>query len=176
LAWWARQVQDPSNKTGVAIVLMGDQGAGKDIVAEMVVARVFGLDVATQNNDADILFGKHSLERENKVLCVLDEADAASLNPYMPHIKGSMVSSKMTFNPKNGTIYNLNCNINYMYTSNKQIPVPIEASDRRYVVYHVNNSKKGNTEYFNNLLKTTFNPRAARAFFQFLQKFDLSGY
>jgi hypothetical protein len=176
LAWWARQVQDPSNKTQVAIVYMGDQGVGKDIVTGMVVEKVFGFDVATQSDDVVNLFDKHSLERENKVLCVLDEADAASLKPYMPHIKGSMVGSTMSFNPKNGTLYKLNCIINYMYTSNKQIPVPIEASDRRYVVYHCNNSKKGNTDYFNNLLETVRNPRAARALFQFLQNFDLSNY
>jgi hypothetical protein len=176
LAWWAQQVQDPANKTGVGIIYMGDQGVGKDIVTEFVVEKVFGTDIATQGDDVTKLFEKHSLERENKVLCVLDESEAASLNPYLPNIKASMVSSQTSFNPKNGSLYKLNCIINYMFTSNKQIPVPIETSDRRFVVYHCNNSKKDNTEYFNNLSGALRNPRTARAFFQFLQKFDLSDY
>ena len=176
LAWYARMVQDPANKTGVGIVLMGDQGVGKDIVNEFVVEDVLGEDVATQSGEATHLFEKHSLERENKVFCVVDEASAAKLKEYVPNIKATMVSNKMSFNAKFGGIYKLRCIINYLFTSNETLPIPIEASDRRMVVFQCNNSKKGNTAYFNNIWRARANPKAARAFFQFLQKFDLSDF
>jgi Family of unknown function (DUF5906) len=176
LAWWAQQVQDPANKTGVAIIYMGDQGVGKDIVTEFVVEKVFGTAVATQSGEVVHLFEKHSLERENKVLCVLDEASAESLKDYIPNIKASMVGPRMSFNAKFGGIYMLLCIINYMFTSNATLPIPIEASDRRMVVFRCNNSKKGDTDYFNKILRARADPRAARAFFQFLQNFDLSEF
>jgi hypothetical protein len=176
LAWFARQVQDPANKTGVGIIYMGDQGVGKDIVTEFIVEKVFGTDVATQSGEVTHLFEKHSLERENKVLCVLDEASGATVKEYIPNIKATMVAPRISFNAKFGAIYKLLCIINYMFTSNDTLPMPIEASDRRMVVFQCNNSKKGDTGYFNTILRSAANPRAARAFFQFLQKFDLSGY
>jgi hypothetical protein len=176
LAWFARQVQDPANKTGVGIIYMGDQGVGKDIVTEFIVEKVFGTDVATQSGEVTHLFEKHSLERENKVLCVLDEASGAKVKEYIPNIKATMVAPRISFNAKFGAIYKLLCIINYMFTSNDTLPMPIEASDRRMVVFQCNNSKKGDTGYFNKILRSAANPRAARAFFQFLQKFDLSGY
>jgi hypothetical protein len=176
LAWWAQQVQDPANKTGVGIIYMGDQGVGKDIVTEFVVEKVFGTDVATQCDEVTHLFEKHSLERENKVFCVLDEASGATIKPYIPNIKATMVAPRMSFNAKFGGIYKLLCIINYMFTSNDTLPMPIEASDRRMVVFQCNNSKKGNTGYFNALGRALANPRTARAFFQFLQNFDLSDY
>jgi hypothetical protein len=42
VAWLAQQVQDPANTTGVAIVLQGKQGVGKNIIFDFYIDNVLG--------------------------------------------------------------------------------------------------------------------------------------
>lgn len=175
LAWMAQQVQDPAHKTGVGIIYLGEQGVGKDIVTGWFANDVLGKNVAIQCGDTAPIFGTHAVGLQSKVLCVLDEADAGSLKPHIPLLKASMTSDTLDFNPKNKAPYKVQSLVNFWFTSNTQNPIPLEASDRRFVAFECNNSKKGDNDYFTTLGQR-LNNRSARAFFQYLQKVDLRDY
>ena len=82
LAWLAQQVQDPAHKTGVAIILQGKQGVGKDIVFDFWIDMVLGgppKGVSTAqgtgyktSKPSEFIFGKHSVASQNKVFLLLD--------------------------------------------------------------------------------------------------------
>jgi hypothetical protein len=78
-------------------------------------------------------------------------------------------------NPKGKELFVTQSIVNLVFTTNYDDPVPMAPGDRRWVAFGCNDSKKGDTAYFN-LLGKSLNDTTARAFYQFLLKFDLSGY
>jgi hypothetical protein len=175
LAWLAQQVQDPAHKSGVGIILYGEQGAGKDIIITWYIEYLLGVRVGVQTASVSHILGKHATSLQNKVLCVLDEADYDQLKPHLNVIKSLMTDENLNLNPKNKDLCTTRSLIRIMLTTNVPKPIHLEAGDRRWVVLEVNDSKKGDTAYFQKLGKS-LDDKAARAFYQFLMKFDLSGY
>jgi hypothetical protein len=175
LAWMAQQVQKPAEKSGVGIILSGPQGAGKNIIHEWHVKSVLGTDVAKQTGELQSILGKHSTALQNKVLCLLDEANYETLKPYNDVIKNLMTGPTLDLNPKNKDAYITRNLINLMVTTNNDKSVHLEVGERRWVVFECNDSKKHDTAYFN-LLSKNLNDTTARAFYQYLLKFDLSDY
>jgi hypothetical protein len=176
LAWLAQQIQDPANKSEVGIILIGDQGVGKDIILTWYINFLLGTDAGLQVGKASHIFGEHSTALQNKVLCVLDEADPATLKPHMPNLKDMMTAETLSFNPKGKKEYVTRNTTNFAITTNdNKNPVPVEPTDRRFVAFACNDSKRGDTAYFNALGKT-LNDATARAFYQYLLKVNLADY
>jgi hypothetical protein len=176
IAWFAQQVQDPAHKSQVGILLLGDQGVGKDIIPSWYIKKLLGTDVGLQVGRVNHLFGEYSTSLQNKVLCVLDEADPATLKPHMSKLKDMITAETMSFNPKGKKEYITDNVFTVLITTNdKNNPVPLEPTDRRFVAFACKDSKRGDTAYFNELGKH-LNDTTARAFYQFLLNIDLSEY
>jgi hypothetical protein len=175
LAWKAQQVQHPGKKSEVGIILSGPQGAGKTIEPLWYVESVLGRNVALQTGEVQSILGKHSTSLQNKVLCLLDEANYDALKPYTDVIKNLMTGPTLDLNPKNKDAYTTRNLVNLLLTTNNDKSVYLEAGDRRWVVLELNDSRKGDTAYFDELGEN-LNDTTARAFYQYLMKFDLSNY
>jgi hypothetical protein len=178
LAWLAQQVQHPAHKSGVGLVLIGDQGVGKSIIINWYIQYLLGTDVGLQTGNASHILRAHgglSTVLQNKVLCVLDEADPAALERHVFEIKDLMTSPTLSFKPMNKEPYEMPNTVNIMITTHEKNPFLLMASDSRFVVFECNDSKKGDFAYFDSLDKN-LNDRTVRAFYQFLLKFDLSDY
>ena len=175
LAWFAQQVQDPATKTEVGIILTGPEGAGKDIILTWYTKYLLGVDVALQVSKASHILGEHATALQNKVLCVLDEANFASLKDHVNLLKDLITGETLQVNPKGKELFVTQSIVNLVFTTNYDDPVPMAPGDRRWVAFGCNDSKKGDTAYFN-LLGKSLNDTTARAFYQFLLKFDLSDY
>ena len=175
LAWLARPLQHPAHKSGVALVLISDQGVGKDIIPTWFINFLLGTDVGMQTANVSHIFGEHSTALQHKVLCVFDETDPATLKPHMSNLKAMMTSETIHVQPMCKSPYTVPNTFNFMITTNDKNPFPLVPSDPRFVVFECNDSKKGDFAYFENLAKN-LNDRTARAFYQFLLGFDLSDY
>jgi hypothetical protein len=175
LAWKAQQVQHPGKKSEVGIILSGVQGAGKNITTSWYQEKVLGLGVTTQTGTVRSILGKHSTALQNKVLCLFDEANYESLKPYTDEIKNMMTGPTLDIDPKFKDPYPTRNLLNLLFTTNNDKSVHLEAGDRRWAVFECNDSKKDDTAYFTKLLEN-LTDRSARAFYQFLLKFDLSDY
>jgi hypothetical protein len=169
LAWLAQHVQHPAYKTGVALVLTGDQGVGKDIILSWYIQYLLGTDAGMQiGKVSHILGGRHSTVLQNKVLCVVDEANFATLKPYyVDLLKDAITGETLAYKTPNMA--------NLMFTTHTKNPFVLEVPDSRFVVFECNGSKKGDFAYFENLA-ANLNDKTARAFYQFLLGFDLSDY
>ena len=174
LACMAQHVQDPATKSGVGLILMGEQGVGKDIISSWYVHDILGPDIAVASANMKHVFGDHSLLLQNKILCLIDEADPATVSKYLPSLKSAMTDKSSSFNPKgkNGFITSNLCS--FWFITN-MLSFPFDISDRRFVALDCNNSKKNDTEYFDNLA-VSLNDRSARALFQYLQNYDISAH
>ena len=170
ISWLAQQVQDPGTPTGVAIVLHGTEGAGKDIVLDFFIRMVLGARTGfkTANPSKDI-FGDHSVALQNRVFVLVDEASGEVMRPIKERIKDLITSSTVHINQKNRDPYDIRNLTNMALTSNQQNPVQIDPQERRFVVFECNASKKGDTEYFQKLGSHLERNDVARAFFQYLR-------
>ena len=176
LATKAQQVQKPAEKSEVGIILSGPQGAGKNIHSTWYAESVLGAGVALQTGKVQHIMGKHSTALQNKVFCLLDEANYETLKPYADEIKNLMTGKTLDLDPKNKDQFTTRSLVNLELTTNNDRSIHLEAGERRWVVFECNDSKKDNTAYFDRLGKHLKNDRTARAFYQFLLKFDLSDY
>ena len=177
IAWLAQQVQDPAEKTQVAIVLQGKQGAGKNIVFDFWKENVLGFDMshpknctAFQTSDpSEHIFGKHAEAQQNKVFVMIDEISGDDMRPLMSRLKDRITNSTINVNPKCHKEYSVRNMSNFLCTTNNMNPLNIEPEERRFVVFGCNSSKKGDTAYFNELGKHLKRDDVARAFFQYLR-------
>lgn len=176
LAWLAQHVQHPAHKTGVALVLTGDQGVGKNIIFDWYIQYLLGTDVGMQTaNVSHILGGRHSTVLQNKVLCVVDGDDPVPLGCHVCELKDLVTSPTIHVQPMCKSPYTVPNTSNFMITTNEKNPFPLVPSDPRFVVFECNDSKKGDFAYFENLAKN-LNDASARAFYQYLLGVDLSDY
>jgi hypothetical protein len=175
LAWLAQHLQDPARKTEVAIILTGAHGSGKDIIFTWYIEFLLGTDVGLQIGRASHILGDHATALQNKVLCVLDEANFATLKPHVELLKDVITGKTLQLNPKGKDMFVTRSIVNLLLTTNHDEPIPLDAGDRRWMALECNDSKKGDTAYFDGLGKN-LDDTTARAFYQYLLKFDLSDY
>jgi hypothetical protein len=175
LAWLAQHLQDPAHKTEVGIILTGAHGAGKDIILTWYINFLLGTEVGLQIGRASHILGDHATALQNKVLCVLDEANYATLKGHIDLVKDVITGKTLQLNPKGKDMFVTRSIVNLLLTTNHDGPIPLDPGDRRWMALECNDSKKGDTAYFDELGKN-LNDRTARAFYQFLLKFDLSEY
>ena len=177
IAWLAQLVQDPGTPTGVAPVLHGTEGAGKDIVLDFFARKVLGARTAFKTaNPAKDIFGDHSVALQNRVFVLVDEASGEVTRAMKERIKDLITSKTVHVNPKNEKPYDIRNLANMLLTSNQQNPVQIDPQERRFVVFECNASKKGDTEYFQKLGAHLERDDVARAFWQHLRVFDVRPY
>ena len=177
VAWLAQLVQDAGTPTGVAIVLHGTEGAGKDIVFDFFIRKVLGARTAFKTaNPAKDIFGDHSVALQNRVFVLVDEASGDVMRAMKERFKDLITSKTVHVNPKNEKAYDIRNQANMLLTSNQQNPVQIDPQERRFVVFECNASKKGDTEYFQKLAAHLERDDVARAFFQHLRDFDVRPY
>ena len=179
LAFLAQHVQHPAYTTGVALVLTGDQGVGKKIILSWYIQYLLGTDAGMLTGKVSHILGGNrgdSTALQNKVLCVLDEANFATLKPYyVDLLKDVITGETLAFNPKNKAAYKMPNVVNLVFTTHTKNPFVLEVPDSRFVVFDCNGSKKGDYAYFENLA-ANLNDKTARAFYQFLLNFDLKDY
>ena len=185
LAWLAQQIQDPAEKTQVAIVLQGKQGVGKDIVFEFYLTKVLGFDgknvkncVGFQTADpTEHIFGKHAEAPANKVFVLIDEIKSDAMRPLMDKIKNFITCDHININPKGQTMYSVSNLSNVLCTTNHINPIELEPGERRFVVFQCKKVEKYDTAYFQQLLKHLERDKVARAFYQYLKdRVDVSPF
>jgi Family of unknown function (DUF5906) len=175
LAWLAQHLQDPAHKTEVGIILTGAHGAGKDIILTWYITFLLGTEVGLQVGRASHILGNHATALQNKVLCVLDEANYETLKEHIDLVKDVITGKTLQLNPKGKDMFVTRSIVNLLLTTNHDGPIPLDPGDRRWMALECNDSKKGDTAYFDELGKN-LNDITARALYQYLMDFDLSDY
>jgi hypothetical protein len=171
--WLAQLFQKPETKPKTSLIIRSEQGTGKNSIYE-IIARIMGNDLyfETGNADQDI-FGRFSTAFENRKLVLIDEADIAfSHNAKLK----ALVTNETTQIERKGvqpiTIKNL---AGVCFITNENVPVKIEMSDRRFVVYDSNNDLQSDTAFWNNFHKVwKFDKTNLRAVYDYLMNIDIS--
>lgn len=174
LKWLADIIQNAGRLNGIAVVFKSDQGAGKNIFLEFF-GNIIGQELYFETCDPiQELWSRFALGRKNRLLINIDEASGKDTFPNSEKMKNHITSPKFNYEDKGIRPITLDNFNRFIFTTNKQNPVKIEESDRRFVVFECSNEKTKDTQYFNELCAYFKEPANQKAFFEYLKHLDIS--
>jgi len=171
LCWLAYPLQHVGAKLRTAIVMHGDEGAGKNFLTDTMVA-IYGEYGVTVGQDE--LEDRFNEWRSKKLFVAADEVSSrADLVHNKNRLKGMVASSTVQINPKGLPRREEANHANLFFNSNEQQAMVLDNSDRRYTVIYTPGAK--DFDYYKGLLAW----RAAggtQAFLHYLLEYPLDGF
>jgi hypothetical protein len=173
IQWLANTMQHPGSQGWAAVVLRGERGSGKGIVAQ-----VFG--TLFKQHFLQIFSSKHLVGHFNSHLrdCVflfVDEAFWAGDKQGEGTLKGLITERVIVIEEKHKNIERLPNRLHIMMATNHEWAVPAGPQERRFFVLDVGSEKIGDRKYFKELL-TQMEGGGKAALLYDLQKMDLSNF
>ena len=172
LNWLADMFQHPNKPGKTALVLRSGQGAGKNIIADGVIAHLFGMHALIANRAEDFI-GRFNSALGHAVFVFVNEAIWGGDRTKQGILKALITDKYITVERKyhEGTKVS-NCS-HLLFSSNESWVAPAEIGDRRFVYLPVSDNRKGATEYFRNL-GSQINDKGRAAFLYEMLHRDLS--
>ena len=171
LCWLAYPLQHPGAKLRTAVVMHGDEGAGKNFLFDIMVA-IYGKYGSLVGQEE--LEDKHNDWRSCKLFVVGDEVSSrAELVHNKNRLKALITSPTVQINPKNLARREEKNQMNIVFLSNELQPLALDNSDRRYLVVYTPRAK--DPEYYLSLGEWRDNG-GAEAFYHFLLTYPLDGF
>lgn len=173
--WLAHIVQKPEQKSTIVPVLIGDQGNGKGLITEGVMAKILG-PFFNKIMTAQTLKERFNEEQAKKFLTFIDEATWRGDKVEDGILKSLTGSAEMTVEAKFGARYRLNNYSRYIIASNNPEAVAIERSNRRYIVFEVNPAYCNRLEFFGPFWDALKNGTLASHIYHELMTTDISDF
>jgi len=171
ISWLAYPLQHPGAKLKTAIVMHGDEGAGKNFLFDMIVA-IYGKYGTLVGQDE--LEDKFNDWRSCKLFVVGDEVSSrAELVHNKNRLKALITSLTVQINPKNLPRREEANHMNIVFLSNELQPLALDNSDRRMLVVYT--PPKRDFEYYKSLAQWRDHGGLA-AFYEFLLAYPLDDF
>ena len=180
LDWFASIVQKPGALNGIALVVIGTHGCGKDIFLNWFGSKIIGMEnyYKTARPHVD-LFGSFNSSRKNVLFYHIEEANSSSVPPalveqFKNYITDPYASIQMK-NKNTTTGESLVKNYNHFAIStNFNVPFQIERSERRVFAVKASAEKCRNHAYFQRLIGAMSTEGITRKFYDFLMTRNLT--
>lgn len=175
LDWIAQIFQEPAKKRGIAVLLKGEEGIGKNCLTDLLREMIGRHDKFLQTaNPSSCLFGRFTMMRENKFLIVLNESKGSDNMCSHDLIKDMITCDEFVCEGKNVNAYPMNCYARFMFTTNNDNVLKISPDDRRFLIIEGSSELKANKTFFDTLVKYAKTPSVLRSFYDFLMARDIS--
>ncbi|EJL77344.1 DNA segregation ATPase, FtsK/SpoIIIE family [Polaromonas sp. CF318] len=139
MCWFAYPLQHPGAKLRTSVVMHGDEGAGKNMLFDLV-ASIYGKYGALVGQDE--LEDKFNDWRSCKLFVVGDEVSSRQeLVHNKNRLKALITSPTVQINPKNLPRREEANHMNVGFLSNEITPLALDNSDRRYLVVYTPRAK-----------------------------------
>lgn len=171
--WMANAVQSPWRQGEVVIVMRGEEGTGKGIVARAMM-RLFGQHGLHITN-AVHLVGRFNAHLQDCVFLFADEAFYAGDKQHTSVLKGLITEPTHAIEGKFRAVTQARNYAHIMMASNEDWVVPAGKEARRFCVFDVLGDKMGDEEYFRAIVDE-LESGGYEAMLHELQQVDLSGF
>lgn len=176
LNWLAHIIQKPYFKTGVCVVISGTQGVGKDTFFNYF-ADILGKEhFYNTSNPENNVFARFNTGTERAVLVKFEEANFTTNRNNADKLKSIITSPTETYDSKGLKSVVMEDYRNFVMTTNHDVPIVIEDTDRRFVLIRASSEKQGDTEFWNTIHSKLSNPVVQSAFHYFLLNRDISKF
>src|SRR4029079_18950462 len=130
IAWLADAVQNPRNKPGVALVLIGEEGTGKSLPCDEF-GQLFGSHFVTLERG---LFNNFNAHLKEALVVLGEEAFWAGDKASEGILKHLITGRTLSIEPKGKDKFTVNNYIRLMICSNHRWVVPASVEARRFFV------------------------------------------
>ena len=177
LKWIAYCFQYPGKKMFTSLVIIGEQGTGKNTFTN-AICKMMGI-YANPCADLGKVLGKFNGIIQNKKLIVFNECQSYTTNKNFDHDKLKMMISENSIDIEKkyqNTVHAENLT-NFIFISNNNAPVKIDdEKDRRFLVVKVSPKFASNKEYFNKLQSSFEEEGFYSHLFTFFMKMDVKDF
>ena len=174
IGWFAHMVQRPEEKPGVALVLRGAKGAGKDTVAEYF-AHLPGRRHVSTVAEPEHITGRFNARLENTLLLHVQEGAWAGDRKSEGTLKYLITSDHIEIERKGIDGVNMPSVLRLFISANAEWVVPASADERRWAVFEVSDKRRGDEAYFK-ALRAEMDSGGPSALLHYLRNCDLSGF
>ena len=158
----------PTELPGVALLVTGGKGCGKDTVFDFFMQYVIG-DCYSQNYSCNEQFWeKHNTGRMGKLFIKLEEAQGFINKKNDASFKSRITAYNQTFNPKGLAEVTVDNNCRYILTTNEGGAVFMDSDDRRWVVMAASPMYMKNIEFWESARELMFNKEAGAIIYKYL--------
>ena len=169
--WIAYPLQNLGAKLRTAVIMHGDEGAGKNFLFDIVV-EIYGKYGTLVGQDE--LEDKFNDWRSGKMMVIGDEVSSrAELVHNKNRLKALITSPTVQINPKGLPRRQESNNINIVFLSNEMQPLALDNSDRRYLVVYTPRPKE--RDYYLRLKSWREHGGPAK-FYRYLLDYDVSDF
>lgn len=175
--YMSKIIKEPNKKTGICMVFMSDQGAGKTSFWEWYNREIIGKEWTLTLSNNENIFRNFNAEMQNKLVTILDEAQLdGSYKKKSDQLKSLISQNFIRIEYKGLDPVTMNDRNNYIILTNNDFPVKVEQSDRRFAVFRMSNEKCGNNDYFDELNEAFRDDNVKKHFFHYLLQNDISKF
>lgn len=151
LDWLADIMQDPGSKPGTALVLVGEQGAGKSFLGEGIMRPIIGDTHSAQAADIGALVSQFNKLAENRLFLQVDESTTSGSRAAADKLKSIISDKSILIQPKGIDTYAAPNHMRLLFTSNREgtaVFIDGSAYERRYTVLHVDARRARDTVWW----------------------------
>jgi hypothetical protein len=170
IAW---SIQHPDAPAEVALVLIGEKGAGKGTLVRCL-ERIFG-EHTFQVTSREEVIGKFNGHLENCVLFVADEAYWGGDKRCVGRLQGMITEPTLPIERKGFDLIQVRNQLHVVMLAEPGWVIPAGRHERRYAAWRVSKDRRGNTAYFRPLHNQIAEGGAA-AMFHDLRRMDLGDW
>lgn len=169
ITWLRRICKTPWDKTETVLLFHSCQGTGKGSFVNWLIKYLFGMANSAYSTIEKIT-QKHNSVLSNKIFIAADELPSVEkqFHKLFDDLKGIITEPFVSIEPKGLEPYSIDNLCNFIFMTNNKNSIKIEKSDRRYVVYSINESKVGDFAYWDYMYKDVFTEDMANSFFKYL--------
>jgi hypothetical protein len=169
-------LQKPFDLPGVALIISGEKGCGKDTLFDLIGEFVIGMKYYFNYQSNKQFFDAYDTNRKDKFLIKLEEADRKYFLDDASYLKSMITAKQNTFNPKlqaTSTVQNF---IRFIFTTNKSNVAEMSQGERRFVLLNASSEKKGDFAFWDMVRETLFNDTAGRIIADYLLTYDIKDF
>ncbi|WP_395648028.1 primase-helicase family protein [Terricaulis sp.] len=170
----AHMVQRPADKPGVARVLRGGRGAGKDTYGELL-RRICGIRHTAIIGDSQRLSARFNSMFEAALFAHVEEAFWSGDPRARGRLQHLITSTEIQIERKGLEPFTNASFLRILMTTNEDWAVPAGPDERRYAVFDVCERYKQDHAYFG-ALRAEIAGDGAGAYLHYLQSLDLTGF
>lgn len=174
MSWCAWMVQYPRELPEVAIVLRGREGTGKNTFVEPL-ADIVGASHFLMLTSLNQVAGRFSGHLANALLILANESVWGGDKSVAGTLKSMITERIQPLEKKGQDMVMVNSYRHMIFATNEGWAVPRGQDDRHYCIVDVDDSRKGDWEYWRTL-KKDLNDGGTAGLFRWLLERDLTGW
>jgi len=167
-------VQNPEEKPGVMIALLGGQGTGKGVFFTLL--RAIWPRSTLQVSKIDQVVGRFTSALERNYIICMDEALFAGDRQAIDNLKSTVTEQYLHIEQKFQPSRTIESVHRLFAASNHEHFAHVESDDRRFVFVRVSNIYQKNTDYFSSIASAISNADTIKALIYYLNRKDLTNF